>query len=174
MSTDALRQWVADNTGLTAIWLHPNAPRPDTPFASIQVTNIARIGEAYRTPVDDQGIATATVNRDMTVSIVVYESDANPDPRAALDRADSLRDTLDLESVRETLAAAGWTFRAVELLTDTPSAGQTDWEPRATFDVRFGIGRELADDLGLVDTVFYEAEVDEREFSFSTDIATEE
>jgi len=171
MSTDALRQWVADNTGLTAIWLHPNAPRPDTPFASVQVLQVARVGEPYRTPVDYQGNATVTVNRDVTVSIVVYESDDSPDPRAALERADALRDTLDLETVRETLAANGWTFRAVELLTDTPSAGQTDWEPRATFDVRFGIGREIAEELGLVETVIYEADIDDRAVTFSTDIA---
>ncbi len=174
MSTDALRGWVATQTGLTAIWLHPNAPRPDTPFASVQITNVVRIGEPYRTPVDDQGIATATVDREVTASVTIYESDASPDPRVAFERADALRDSLDLESVLFGLAADGWVFRGVELLTDTPSAGQTDWEPRATFDVRFGIGRELADDLGLVERVFYEGEVDEKSFSFSTDIATEE
>ena len=150
--TDALRQWVADQTGLTAIWMHPDAPRPERPYATLQLTNSARVGRPWTGPVDDEGMAQVAFDRDVTISVQVYGSSANTDPRQAFGIAEGLRDSLELMSVRETLANNGWSFRGVELLTDTPQLLDTTWEPRATFDVRFGTRKALIDDLGLIET----------------------
>ena len=150
--TDAIRQWVADKSGLTAIWLHPNAPRPAKPYAGLQVLSVQRVGRAYYGPVNAEGVSAVAFDREAVVSINIYESTETPDPRSALERASDLRDTLELRSVRDTLASNGWSLRAVELLTDAPELLDTTWEPRAVFDVRFGTRKSLLDDLGIIET----------------------
>ena len=151
--TDALRQWVADQTGLTAIWMHPDAPRPEKPYATLQLLNSTRVGRAWIGNVDGDGNAPVEFDRDVTVSITLYERTDEPDPRSAFEAAEALRDSLELPSVRATLADNGWSFRGVELLTDTPQLLGTTWEPRAVFDARFGTRKALIDDLGLIETV---------------------
>lgn len=151
--SDALRQWVADQSGLVAIWLNPDAPRPPKPYATLQLTSVLRVGRGYIGPVDAEGLATISLDREVVVSVTIYESTDNADPRSALDRAATLRDSLELISVRDTLAQGGWSLRAVELLTDAPQLVETKWEPRAVFDARFGTRKEIIDDLGLIETV---------------------
>lgn len=150
--TDALRQWVATQSQIPAIWLSPNAPRPPRPYATLQLTSVLRVGRSYIGPVDDKGNAIISHDREVVVSVTIYESTDNPDPRSALERASNLRDSLELVSVRNFLAQGGWSLRAVELLTDAPQLLDTKWEPRAVFDVRFGTQKQIIDDLGLIET----------------------
>ncbi|HKL77614.1 MAG TPA: hypothetical protein VJ985_04510 [Gammaproteobacteria bacterium] len=152
MSTEALRQWVADRTGLTAIWQHPNAPRPARPYASLQVINSARVALPYTTPPDAEGTVDVQAQREVTISIQIHEAADTADPRAALQRAESLRDSLELPGVRDYLAANGWALRDTELLADTPELVDTAWEPRATFDARFGHTVTQSDDAGLIES----------------------
>lgn len=168
--TDAIRDWVADETGLTAIWLHPNAPRPDRPYAGLQIINSARIGEPVRGPVNDQGESELQLEREVTVSVTIFESADNADPRSALETATDLRDSLESVVVLEALAQDGWAYRGIELLTDTPQALETGWEPRATFDVRFGITKTRIDDLGLVEEVIYDGTIEDREYTFTAQL----
>ena len=149
--TDAIRQWVADQTGLPAIWLNPNAPRPARPYATLQVTNSARVGRPWTGQVDAEGMAQVAFDRDVTISVQVYGSSSS-ESRQAFGIAEDLRDSLELTSVRAGLADEGWSFRGVELLTDAPELLDTTWEPRAVFDVRFGTRKALIDDLGLIET----------------------
>lgn len=151
--SDAIRQWVADQTGLDAIWMNPNAPRPARPYCALQIISVNRVGEASRTAINASGISTVTVDREAVVSITVYESTANTDPRSALATAETLRDSLELVSVRTPLQDAGWSLRGYELLTDAPQLLETQWESRAVFDVRFGTTKELLDDLGLIESI---------------------
>ena len=165
--TDAIRQWVETETGLTTIWLHPNAPRPDRPYAGLQIISSTRLGEPVRGPVDDQGESELQMQREIVVSVNIYESADNADPRSALETATDLRDSLEAVTVLEPLSLDGWAYRGVELLTDTPQALETGWEPRATFDVRFGTTKTRIDDLGLVEEVVYDGELDDRDFTFT-------
>lgn len=164
--SDAIRDWVETETGLTTIWLHPNAPRPDRPYAGLQIISSTRLGEPVRGPVNDEGESELEMQREIVVSVNIYESADNPDPRSAFNRATDLRDSLDAVTVLEDLSADGWAYRGAELLTDTPQALETGWEPRATFDVRFGITKTRLDDLGLVERVIYDGEIEDQEFTF--------
>ena len=149
--TDAIRQWVADQTGLTAIWMHPDAPRPERPYAALQITNSARVGRPWTGQVDAEGMAQVAFDREVTISVQVYGSSSS-ESRQAFGIAEDLRDSLELTSVRAGLADEGWSLRAVELLTDAPQLLDTTWEPRAVFDVRFGTRKSLLDDLGIIET----------------------
>jgi len=173
MSTEALRQWVADRTGLTAIWQHPNAPRPARPYASLQVTSSARVGLPYTTPPATDGAAEVQAQREVTISIQVHEAADTADPRAALERAESLRDSLELPGVRDSLAANGWALRDTELLSDTPELVDTAWEPRATFDVRFGHTVTQSDDVGLIESAEITGTVESGDASQTETFTTE-
>lgn len=172
--SDALQQWVADQTGLTAIWANPNAPRPNRPYASLQIINVARLGNPSYGAVNEQGESEADLQREFTLSVSVYESTDNADPRSGLNRAQELRDSLDLQTVLMTLAEDGWAFRGVELLADTTQALEGEWEPRATFDVRFGTTVTRIDDLGFVEKVFYTGEIDDRNVEFNAELPSNE
>ena len=149
--TDAIREWVASETGNTTIWTNPNAPRPAKPYCTLQVLNVQRIGRAYTGPVDAEGKATISMDREVVVSITSY-AHTEADPREALQTMEALRDSLEKHSVRDYLASEGWGLRAVELLTDAPQLLDTTWEPRAVFDVRFGTQKQIIDDLGIIET----------------------
>jgi len=118
----------------------------------LQVTNSERIGRAWTGAPGTDGNAPIEFDRDVTISVQVHGSSADTDPRQAFVIAEGLRDSLELTSVRETLANAGWSLRGVELLTDAPELLDTTWEPRAVFDARFGTRKALIDDLGLIET----------------------
>ena len=164
--SDAIRQWVESETGLTTIWLHPNAPRPDRPYAGLQILNVSRLGDPVRGDVNEDGESELQMERELTVSVNIHESSDNADPRSALETATDLRDSLDALSVLEPLRAGGFAFRGVELLADTPTALETSWEPRATFDVRFGTTKTRIDDLGVVEKVVFDGTVEDIEFEF--------
>jgi hypothetical protein len=104
------------------------------------------------------------IDREATVSIQIYESSDNPDPRSALERAADLRDSLELVSVRTVLADGGWVVRAYELLSDGPQLLESTWEPRAVFDVRFGASKELIDDVGLIESIEVTGSVRDTDF----------
>lgn len=167
MNSDAVRQLVADRTGLTTIWMHPDAPAPARPYASIQIISVVRLGPAHVDPtLSTDGEIDVVGQREVTFSIQIYEAADNPDPRAALVRATQLRDAFDLPSVREDLRLDGWAFRDVDLLTDIPQMDSTHWQPRAVFDVRLGTTAELLDELGIVETIAGEGSFGARAVTF--------
>ena len=170
MNTDAIRQWVADTTGLTTIWMNPNAPRPDRPYCAIQITSVLRIGEPYHGTIDASGIAQVLSQREVVLSINVYEDAANNDPRSALLKATDLRDSLDLFGTLDTLKADGWAYRGVESLQDTPELLDTQFEPRATFDVRFGVTIEQSDDMGWIETVIFTGDIENQTTTREVDL----
>lgn len=170
MNTGAIRQWVADTTRLNTIWIPTNAPRPPRPYASIQVISSPRIHRAVYGKPNEEGEASVTSDVEVTLTINVYESSNALDPRSAFDKCQSLRDSLELISVRQGLKDQGWAFRAVELLTDTPQLVDTKWEPRATFDVRFGTTVDQTDDLGLIETATVTGSVRDTDFETTTDL----
>jgi hypothetical protein len=162
--SDAIRQWVADQTGLTTIWMHPNAPRPVRPYCTLQITDVALVGEPVYRKVGANGERQVWLDREATVSVQVYESTDTADPRAALERAEDLRDSLELVTVRQDLADAGWAVRGYELLSDVPQLLDSQWEPRAVFDVRFGTTKELIEDVGLIESIEITGSVRDTDF----------
>lgn len=150
--TDAIHQWIVDQAGIPAIWRHPNARKPAKPYAALQIISIQRVGRSYVGPVDENGVAEIAFDREVVVSISVFEPADEPDPRKAIERTSALRDSLELPSVRSYLADNGWGVRAIEMLSDAPQMVGSKWQGRAVFDVRFGTRKTLLEDLGLIET----------------------
>lgn len=177
MSADALRQWVADQTGAITIWLHPDAPRPDArPYATVRMGSSTRVHRESVGAPDGDGIAAVTGDRETVLSVQIIEAGGREqDPRAALEKMEALRDSLDLPSVRAALRAGGWALRGVELITDVPSQVATGWEPRATMDVRFGRVVSQTDDVGLIEKTEVSGTVktaDDRELDIDINVET--
>jgi len=152
MTTDALRQWVETETGLTTIWLHPNAPRPARPYAAVQVISSRRLHLPYCSKPNANGEATIESQREITLGVQIHGAADSPDPRSAFILAEALRDSLERTDATSYLHANGWAFRDVELLTDAPELTGTHWQPRAVFDVRFGQTVSQLDDVGLLES----------------------
>jgi hypothetical protein len=152
------------------IWEYPNAPRPVRPYCSIRIGSVVRIGEPYHGTIDASGIAQVLSQREVVLSIVVYEDRDNTDPRSALLTATDLRDSLDLYGTLDTLKTNGWAYRGVELLQDTPELLDTGFEPRATFDVRFGVTIEQSDDMGWIETVIFTGDIENQTTTREVDL----
>lgn len=166
MKTDVLREWAEDQSGLTTVWAHQNAPRPSLPFVTLDIINVSRVGQATHTKSDADGNRDVIHDREATVSAQVY-SNAR-DPRDALERAADLRESLDLATVRQRLIEGGWAVRGYELLTSVPDTEDTLWESRAVVDIRFGTTKQQLEDAGLIEKIEVTANVRDTDYSTTT------
>lgn len=166
MNSDAIRNWVAQQLGLPVIWANPNAPRPkERPYAVVAYRNGERVGREFiKTNLDDT--TTITGERLVVFGITVVD-DAMVDPRRAFDLISSLRDSLELVSVRSQLRSGGWVLQEILLMGNVPGIVDTRWEPRAVLDVAMrGIVSQV-DDLGVVEIIEGEATVQDRTQPFT-------
>lgn len=157
LDAEVLRQWVASEAEVTTIWSHPNAPRPELPYATIEITQAEMVGMGEEGPLQNNGEAERYQEYTVTFSINIYET-YTADPRLAFDRAFKLNNSLRLTKVTFPLQNAGFAYRTTQLLTATPAMVDNKFEPRATFDVDFGVRISTLDELGWVESVILNGE----------------
>lgn len=153
MNTEALRDIISTETGLTTVWFHPNAPRPSRPYATTQIISQNDVGQFYRAKPDSNGIINIQIQREITLNVNVYESTDSLDPRAAFNHLVTLKNAFNKPSVIATLSANDWGIRAIELMADNTAIIDEKWEPRATFDIRLGTTVTVTDDVGIIESV---------------------
>lgn len=161
-----LQQWVTQQTGIEAVWMHQNAPRVAKPHATLEIIASPLIGDGAVSQPDSEGIVTITQNNEPTVSIKIY---TDGDPRQPLELMTALRRSLFKDSVRELLSGSGWHFVDVLLGPDNiPQLVGTRWEPRAVMDLRFRLADIFEDDLGVIDSVRIAGNVSGTEINIDT------
>lgn len=160
--TDALQAWVASTLNITAVWLNPNAPRPQRPYATLQAISRQRVGSASAGHPNADGDATITGDREVTLSVQYIGAADSNDPRNGYQELQALVDSLERPSVIETLDGSGWAFIRTALLQDITAQVGTQWEPRAVVDIEFRAAATQTDQVGVVDTVKLESTLTER------------
>lgn len=121
-------------------------PRPERPYGDIRIDAIESRGRDEQRPVDDYGDRDVVGVRAVRVTVQFYGP-------GAVQLAERARSALYLETVTDVLSAAGVAFWSAMPVLNLPIEIETEIEPRAAFDVVFGVASVQSEDVGLIETV---------------------
>jgi len=164
---NSVRLWAAANVpaGCTVIFADPDAPRPEYPYVTLKVTLGNDIGYASESPPNDDGIIRVVKDFELTASVQVYTAD-----KAGLKSAGAigfgLYNSLDLPSVYGRLSGIVF-VRRLTGLQDLTALLNTGREGRTHFDVMFRAGLVIEDDVGLIEHVIGEGEIENTSLPFT-------
>lgn len=132
----------------------PNVPRPPLPYFSILLTTpIQKVGSRdSREHVND---TTWTIGgqRRFTLSVRSYVSPKGKGFFNAQNNLVQLQDSLEDENRRNELTIAGLAVWFSSDILDITELLETGYEPRAQFDIEFGIASNREADLGAIEKV---------------------
>jgi len=148
---DALRTWVLDALiGTPAegnvIFHGAGQPRPARPYADVDLGSIEQRGRDEWRGIDLDGLREVVGQRSVRATIQVYGDDA-------MELAERVRSDLWLETVTDELRTEGVAFWRAEPVLDLTVEIETAMEPRAAFDVLFGIAHAKTEDVGYINCV---------------------
>ena len=130
---NAIRVWVFGVSGIETIFAYPNAPRPQTSYALINILQNTPIGirESELTLLENKSIDVDYSNvEELFVSINVYCA-------GAYQTATKLKDSLGRVTVTDQLFAAGLGYSRATAVNDIPEEVNKQFEERAQFDCFF-------------------------------------
>lgn len=149
MMLDSVQAFVAQQTGLPAIWRNANSPRPDRPFASLYITAINALGMDEYGPFNDDDNQIIIGQRTANVSVQFHGDASEHDPRQALMLATDLQNNL---------RANPEAIEPVSLLTDPqiiniPQVAGSQWEQQASIDIMVGFEVHTQRDIEWIERV---------------------
>lgn len=145
----SIYEWAVANipSGMPAIYLYNNSPRPTVDYITLYISTVTEIGwDWVQGPLDDTGISQQVGDREFTVQIQGYGGD----PLTVLN---SLRTSLQKQSVLDSLRVNGIVFANWFPINDVTQLIDSRYEQRASMDVLFRIADVYTDNLGVIDTV---------------------
>lgn len=146
----AVFAWATSVTGWTGtqvIWSHPDIPRPDLDYLSLQILATRARGQAAQV-VEADGDAVSNQWQEVGVQIQSYGA-------TAYDKLATLRMSLQGLTARTALNAAGLYRRDLPEISEIPAIAGTEFENRARMTVRFGFLGTLTEQPGWIDVVDY-------------------
>ena len=130
---DAIYAWVSGASGIETIIAFPNAPRPKTQYALINIVTNTPVGVADRgyTLQGDDSIDVEYSNvEDVLVSINVYYD-------GAYAMATKIKDSLARVKITDALFEAGLGYSRATTVNHIPEEIDKEFEQRAQFDCYF-------------------------------------
>ncbi len=148
----ALYDWVRNEIPITWIWIPSNGPQPATPFGTIQMNPTEEIGHDHHSEPDASGVETITGDREFMFEAQIYGelSPTGEDP--AYSYALELQSSLQKRSVLDELKKYDISFVDTEPITKLGDVGRTNYEARALLEIRFRIGYQETDTVGVIET----------------------
>lgn len=148
---DALYNWLNGLLGLEVIIAYPNAPRPTTSYALINIITDSEFGteesDGELTPIY------ASFNQ-VTISINTYYA-------ASYQSAINIKKSLMKVEVSDQLWEAGLGYATSTQIQKIPELIDKRWEERAQFDIVFNIREETAiETVGQIEKVQLTNEID--------------
>lgn len=160
---NALHAWVVAATGLPAdrvIWAQQAAPRPATPYVTLRVDNIRRIGQdwlrSYNNPTPTAGneiILASQGQREAVVTLQCFGGTAtqSTSPLALLHAAVA---GANLQSRRDAFNTAGIGMAGFGPVQSIDGVlGSSVFEPRATVEARFFLAEEIQETTTFIEFV---------------------
>jgi hypothetical protein len=147
----ALYDWASSIVPITFIWIPSNGPQPATPFGTIEMKPTEEIGHDYHSEPDDNGISTIKGDREYMFEVQIYGSISPTGEDQAHSWALDLQTSLQKRSVLDELKKFGIAYVDAEPITSLTDIGRTRYEARALLEVRFRIGHEETDTVGVIE-----------------------
>lgn len=147
---ESIRQWILDNKDasiLSVVYAQQNAPRPAKPYITLLVTPVTRKEHAHISAPNSSGEAIIENEAEIVASVQCYGDNA-------LSLLDSLRNTLEKQTVRDALRGAGTPYiRTLNGVSDLTEQVGTNYEPRAGVDLEFRAVITVTDTVGVIEEV---------------------
>lgn len=128
---DAIQAWAKTESGIQVIWSHQAAESPEPPYLTLSITSIKQIGAFDELRHSDDGFYKCGMRR-LSISVQAYGQNA-------FATLNSLKDSLELEAVEQTLKQAGISPVMASDITQIPEFIDTIWEDRVHMDVVFHV-----------------------------------
>lgn len=132
--------WVSTTTGLTTIWLDPNAPRPPKPYIAMRISNFEMIAQDYVSAPDDLGNIALIGNREFTLEVDYYGINS-------LGIMDNLRTSLQQHNTRASLELGGLVYVNSTAITDLTALLDNQYERRYMVEITFRMSNQMTSDL---------------------------
>ena len=162
--------WITRELGIVVIVEQPNTNRPPVPYIGLMISApLQKIGrdniERAKLDVDLDPIESDNIGgqRKFTISIRAYVSPVGQNFYDAQNKCIILQDSLEDETRRVELTAAGLAVFLSGVILDTTVELESGFEPRAQFDIEFGIASNRDADLGQIKTTILTATIDGQE-----------
>lgn len=145
-----LYNWAVANlpSNMPVIYWYNNAPRPTVDYVTLYISSVVQIGRDYISPPtsDMSGISNQVGDREFTLQVQAYGGD----PLTILE---SLRTSLQKQSVLSSLQAVGLVYVNWFPITDITDLIDSRYEQRATMDLLFRVADIYTDTVGNINTV---------------------
>lgn len=142
---DALYDWVFGIAAVTTVWRYLNAPLPNAPFMTLNMTGFQKIGWDYQSPTNDAGKAALYGNREFILEINYYGS-------GGLDKFEKLTTSLQSFPVNQQLAASGIVYVDKVSQQNVTELVESAYEERHMMELRFRVSNQGITDPDLFDT----------------------
>jgi len=173
----AIYSWASsvEGEGVTVIWADQNAPAPETPYTTLRFMSSVQIGhdsvtEPYLVEGEEEGDPDGFFqyyegNREFTIDINTFGANA-------LQRINDLRDSLERESIRSSLAANEVVFVDRISFQNLTDLNGSQYEERGFCELLFRCDAFQADESGLIEKVEITTELMELNEIIRTDLNT--
>lgn len=141
-----LYNWASNNTSVLVIWADENGARPDENYITLKVMTFSKIGQKDELPTDNSGDRKVKYDEDFTVNIEGYGIGVQ-------DNIQELKDSLQLESVLQSLVQAGIAVRADSDITDISVLLDETIEKRYLYEIMMGFSHEIQENVGVIESV---------------------
>lgn len=153
--------WASTFAGIEVVWMNDNGPKPDLPYLALRRSSLAAIGHGFESIPDGGGLAKISGDRDMTVNIQAYGSNAY----GRLDELYNVR--LDPNS-QELLALGDLALVNLLAITNLTGLNDTEFEERAQMDLLFRFASQRTGvDVGLIEIVEIEGNLKDPDKTFN-------
>lgn len=157
---DAIYNWIKGVVGpLEVIWIRPNQPLPETgqyveQFVSLNLTSpmVKRGGDSLKYKQD--GVFEIKGQRSANLSIIIYSGNSQ---QVAID----IQNSTEKPSVLESLSNSGIAIWNEPNVTDLSFKIDSGFEERAGIEFVLGIGSLIEDDVGIIERVEVQGEMNE-------------
>lgn len=129
------------------IFYHPNSPRPDFPYITLHILSSISVHQDWSdNSTNNAGNLSMKGDRQFTLQIQAYGGDV-------ITRLESLRTSLQMQTVLETLREDGIVFYQSFQINDITELVDSKFEKRAQMDILFGIAQTYNDNVGFFEEV---------------------
>ena len=138
----------------TVIYAKPNAPRPQAPYATIDVISRKRLGlyDERSQGTDVDGNIDITSQKEGVITVEYFGDDAE-------EALEILLDDLNRQSIRDKMTINMFQISRMGQVKDlTGLFASVNYEPRATVDLHFRYSTTIKDNVGIIETPIIESE----------------
>lgn len=143
---DTLLAWLTDLLSISVIFANQKGPRPDKPYATINITSVTKIGRDEETVVGTD--FSYKGNRVIGVSLQFLGTDNN-----VLVYAEQVESALDRSLLKEALTTAEISVLTISEATNVDELIEDGYDKRTAISVRFAIGSTVTIAVDTIDEV---------------------